>query len=254
MPVSANVTANISSGNYTTAQSLVFSTTEASGVIHYTIDGSAPTSASAAYSAPIVLATGTNTYIKALTVTTGKTDSDVLVLYISINQSYLDKIRRAVRRNQGTDVDAELTDIIAECRLDLIKTGVVAAKANDETDKLILGAVRSFARWKFGLSNEDAEANKQDYLDQKDELRRCRDYMSYAITFIVKIGSTAIADAEVTFNGETQKTDSTGTAVFYYVATGVNQSYVVAKDGYGTQTVDLDVTASATVNVAMTAG
>ncbi|MFA7256797.1 MAG: hypothetical protein WC047_04415 [Kiritimatiellales bacterium] len=95
---------------------------------------------------------------------------------MAVGAGYLTKIRRAVRRNTSVDVDAELTDIIEECRLDLIKVGIISTKANDESDSLILGAVRSFARWKFGLSNEDAEANKTDYLEQKDELRRCRLY------------------------------------------------------------------------------
>lgn len=173
---------------------------------------------------------------------------------MAVSAGYLTKIRRAVRRNTGTDVDAELTDIIEECRLDLQSLGVVSVKAIDETDSLILGAVRSFARWKFGLSNEDAATNRDDYMLQRDELRRKRDYLGYAITFVVKVGITAIADAGVTFNGESKETDSTGTAVFYYVAGGVNQEYIVDADGYVSQTVDLDVTATATVNVAMIAG
>lgn len=97
---------------------------------------------------------------------------------MAVSADYLAKIRRAVRRNSSTDVDAELTDIIEECRLDLQTVGVDQTKAIDETDSLILGAVRSFARWKFGLSNEDAEANRRDYLDQKDELRRKTDYIA----------------------------------------------------------------------------
>lgn len=91
---------------------------------------------------------------------------------MAVGAGYLTKVRRAVRRNSSTDVDAELTDIIEECRLDLISLGVLSAKANDETDSLILGAVRSFARWKFGMSNPDAEANRRDYLDQRDEIRK----------------------------------------------------------------------------------
>jgi len=73
-------------------------------------------------------------------------------------------------------VDAELTDIIEECRLDLQQLGVLKTKAEDETDSLILGAVRSFVRWKFGLSNEDADKNREDYMLQRDELRRRTDY------------------------------------------------------------------------------
>lgn len=95
---------------------------------------------------------------------------------MAVSADYLAKTRRAVRRNTSTDVDAELTDIIEECRLDLQQLGVLKAKAEDETDSLILGAVRSFARWKFGLSNEDADKNREDYMLQRDELRRRSDY------------------------------------------------------------------------------
>jgi hypothetical protein len=170
---------------------------------------------------------------------------------MAVSAGYLTKIRRAVRRNTGTDVDAELTDIIEECRLDLQTLGISQTKAESETDSLILGAVRCFARWKFGLSNEDAEANRDDYMMLRDELRRKRDYMSYAITFVCKDGIVPVADAEITFNGETKETDAAGTAVFYYVNAGVNQEYTVTATGYTTQVVDLDITANATVNIAL---
>lgn len=91
---------------------------------------------------------------------------------MAVQAAYLTKVRRGVRRVASTDVDADLTDIIEECRLDLQQLGVLKAKTDDETDSLILGAVRSFARWKFGLSNDDAEKNRDDYLMQRDELRR----------------------------------------------------------------------------------
>ncbi len=173
---------------------------------------------------------------------------------MAVSAEYLTKIRRAVRRNTSADVDAELTDIIEECRLDLQGLGVTSTKVNDETDSLILGAVRCFARWKFGLSNEDAEKNREDYMSMRDELRRKRDYISYTITFICTASGAAVPDAEIAFNGETKETDSAGTAVFYYVSAGVNQEYGVSADGYVSQTVDLDVTATATVNVSLIAG
>lgn len=99
---------------------------------------------------------------------------------MAVSAGYLTKVRRAVRRNTSTDVDAELTDIIEECRLDLASVGVLSAKANDETDFLILGAVRCFVRWKFGLSNEDAEKNREDYMQMRDELRRKTAYITEA--------------------------------------------------------------------------
>lgn len=182
MAVAAGVTSNVASGHYTTAQTVTLSTTEATGEIYYTIDGTTPTSAKTKYTEPIELGTGTKTTIKAVTVTEGKDNSEVLILYIVVEESFLAKIRRAVRRNTSTDVDAELTDIIAECRADLISLGVTSAKANSETDSLIIGAVRCFARWKFGLSNEDAAANREDYMMLRDELRRRAAYTEEAET------------------------------------------------------------------------
>ena len=86
------------------------------------------------------------------------------------SKTYLAKIRRGVRVRSHAGLDAELTDIIEECRLDLIALGVHEDRANDETDALILGAIRSFARWKFGLGTD--EGNRSDYMLQRDELRR----------------------------------------------------------------------------------
>lgn len=99
---------------------------------------------------------------------------------MAVSAEYLAKVRLGVRRSQSTDVDSELKDLVEECRQDLVSVGVTESKATDETDYLILGAVRSFARWKFGMSNDDADKNKADYLDQKDELRRKTAYITEA--------------------------------------------------------------------------
>jgi hypothetical protein len=80
-----------------------------------------------------------------------------------------------------------------------------------------------------------------------------RDYAYLTITFMIKDGDDApIADATVTFNGETVETGADGLGVFYYCQVGTNQEYTVSADGYDSQTVDLDVTVSATVTVTMT--
>lgn len=168
---------------------------------------------------------------------------------MAVSSNYLAKIRRGVRVNTDTDFDAEITDIIEECRLDLQSIGVTSEKTTNETDSLILGAVRSFARWKFGMDTDTA--NREDYFLQRDELRRKRDYRAYTITFTVTDGADAIEDAYITFNGETKQTNAEGKAIFYYVSAGVNQEYVVSATDYTTQEVDLDVTASASVSVVM---
>lgn len=99
---------------------------------------------------------------------------------MAVSAAYLTKIRRAVRRNASEDVDAELTDLIEECRLDLQQLGVLQSMTAIETDSLILGAVRCYARWKFGLSNEDAAQNREDYMQLRDELRRRSTYTEEA--------------------------------------------------------------------------
>lgn len=90
----------------------------------------------------------------------------------TVSAEYLDKVRFAVRRTSGTQVDAELTDIIQQCRADLERLGVGAETAGDETNPLILGAVRCFTRWQFGINGDDADRNREDYLLMADSIRK----------------------------------------------------------------------------------
>lgn len=93
-----------------------------------------------------------------------------------VSENYLKKIRISVRRSASEAVNIEITDIIEECRADLQSVGVLKENTENENDPLILGAVRCFARWKFGLNNADATVNRDDYFQLRDELRKRRDY------------------------------------------------------------------------------
>ena len=96
---------------------------------------------------------------------------------MAVGVDYLAKLRRAVRPKTATaDSTAELTDLIEECRADLIRLGVLPDKASDETDPLILGAVRCFVRWKWAQTPEDETGNMRDYMLMRDELRRTSAY------------------------------------------------------------------------------
>lgn len=90
----------------------------------------------------------------------------------TVSAAYLDKVRFGVRRTSGTMVDAELTDIVQQCRADLIRMGVEQSVAEDETDVLVLGCVRCFARWQFGINGDNSDRNHADYLELADNLRR----------------------------------------------------------------------------------
>jgi hypothetical protein len=161
---------------------------------------------------------------------------------MAVTQSYLTKLRRAVRRNMDADIDAELTDIIEECRLDLLTSGVVTA--NSETDSLILGAVRCYVRAKFGLNSNDAERNMRDYEKLKDDLMKKRDYRGYKVTFTVTRSAVAAKDVTVYFYGQTAITNTAGIAVIYNVLAGNQLEYVIEN-----KTAKIDVTANATVTV-----
>jgi len=83
----APVTSSVASGTYETAQSVVLSTTEVGGDIYYTDDGTIPSSDnsnSILYAAPIALEAPSNTCIKAVCEVAGKTNSDILELYIEV--------------------------------------------------------------------------------------------------------------------------------------------------------------------------
>lgn len=161
---------------------------------------------------------------------------------MAVTQSYLTKLRRAVRRNMDADIDAELTDIIEECRLDLSSSGIVTA--NSETDSLILGAVRCYVRAKFGLNSNDAERNMRDYEKLKDDLMKKRDYRGYKVTFTVTRSAVAAKDVTVYFYGQTAITNTAGIAVIYNVLAGNQLEYVIEN-----KTAKIDVTANATVTV-----
>lgn len=90
----------------------------------------------------------------------------------AVSYEYLTSVRFAIRRTAGTQVDAELTDIIQQCRADLVRMGVASETAADESNELVLGCVRCFARWQFGIDGDNADRNHSDYQEQADNLRK----------------------------------------------------------------------------------
>lgn len=160
---------------------------------------------------------------------------------MAVSAEYLDKARRAVRRGKDEDVDAELTDIIEECRRDLATLGVTEAKVNDEADPLILGAVRCFVRWKFGINNEDAAANREDYMQLRDEIRK---KVAYNVTVIEGNKGNAVAYRTIKVNGKyirgygvpdyagkAKETGGTAEATIYKVVKGDTLGRIAAAAG-----------------------
>ncbi|MBQ9643477.1 MAG: hypothetical protein IJV26_05490 [Lachnospiraceae bacterium] len=97
-----------------------------------------------------------------------------------VSNDYLAKIRIAVRRSANEKTDAELKDIILQCRADLIRMGVKSTIANSEDNALVLGCQRAFARWQFGINGDEAERNREDYRTMANDLRKSQSVIEEA--------------------------------------------------------------------------
>lgn len=92
---------------------------------------------------------------------------------MSVSAAYLAKIKFAVRTvSTDQNVEQELTDLIEECRADMINKGVSEDVANSEYNYSTLGCVRSFVRSRFSIDRADIVDNMSDYRLQVDELRK----------------------------------------------------------------------------------
>ncbi len=90
-----------------------------------------------------------------------------------ITEEYLGKLRFAVRRSAGNpQVDTELTDLAEAARADMAGRGVRAEIAADESDPQVLGAIRCYVRWQFGIGGDDADRNRDSYELMVEQLRK----------------------------------------------------------------------------------
>jgi len=163
----------------------------------------------------------------------------------------LDKVKQALRISNTTyDLD-EITDLINAAILDLQSAGIIVEKAVETTDDpLITRAIVTYCKAHFGWNNPDSINLNESYQNIKAHLSLSVDYAYYAVTFIVKNGTTPIKYAKVIF-GDTEKyTDATGSTKFY-TKEAVHQEYYVIADGYATINDYADITTDTTINVAV---
>lgn len=65
----------------------------------------------------------------------------------------LDKVKK-VLRIKSDKLDDEILDLIEACKIDLSISGV---KKIDETDALVIQAIKLYCKANFGLDNNDSE-------------------------------------------------------------------------------------------------
>ena len=84
----------------------------------------------------------------------------------------LEKVKLALRI-KNNKLDDDITDLIDACKIDLSISGV---KKIDETDALVIQAVKLYCTANFGLDNKDSEKYQKSYDMLKNSMALCGDY------------------------------------------------------------------------------
>ena len=94
----------------------------------------------------------------------------------------LNDVKIALRISaDNTAYDTEINDLISAARADLILSGVLPAKANDDNDPLIKRAITVYVKANFGWNNPDAEKLQQSYVMIKGHLALSQEYTKEAV-------------------------------------------------------------------------
>lgn len=84
----------------------------------------------------------------------------------------LESIKLALRIKSSA-FDTEINDLIESAKLDLKISGIVNV---DETDPLIIQAIKTYCKANFALDNKDSERYQASYDSLKQHLSLCGDY------------------------------------------------------------------------------
>lgn len=87
----------------------------------------------------------------------------------------IDDVKLALRITNST-FDREVEDLINAARRDLVLSGVLQTKANDENDPLIKRAITVYCKAHFGYDNPEAERFQQSYDMLKAHLTLSQEY------------------------------------------------------------------------------
>lgn len=93
-----------------------------------------------------------------------------------VSSEYLSDIRLRVRSSVDK-LDGEIKDLILAARADLVRGGVLPARAADETDPLVKQAISTYVKAEFGLDNDDAEKYRASFRNQKIALSMASEYI-----------------------------------------------------------------------------
>ena len=95
----------------------------------------------------------------------------------NISASYILTVRQALRINH-TSFDGEIKDLIEAAKADLLLSGIILSRVNDESDALIKRAIVNYVKSEFGLDNADSVKYRESYDMLKRHLMLSTDYIT----------------------------------------------------------------------------
>lgn len=137
-------------------------------------------------------------------------------------------------RVSGTDFNAEITNLIDACILDLQESGIFNLS---ETDKLVMLAVTLWCKSLFGYEDKDqAERFGKLYESLKAKMGLTGDYNALTVKFTVTKDAVAVPNATITIGDTVLITDSKGVATHSVYVKNTDVDYTVSHGTYGTVT------------------
>lgn len=85
----------------------------------------------------------------------------------------LDRVKLSLRIRNSTILESDIEDIIAAAKADMLLNGITK---NDDTDPLIIQAIKYYARANFALDNKESEKFRNAYENLRDKLSLTKEY------------------------------------------------------------------------------
>lgn len=89
----------------------------------------------------------------------------------------LEKMKIALRI-KSDNLNEEIASVINSARQELIRAGVDSEKAQDETDDLIISAIRAYVLSWYCVDDKQQERYQRSFETQLDNLRKSTGYMA----------------------------------------------------------------------------
>lgn len=91
-------------------------------------------------------------------------------------QTLFDAVKARLNIYRTDLKDGQIQDMIDEAKAELIRSGVLADRANDEDDLLIRSAVKAYCQWKNTDDEKMANLFFQSFTYQQDCIRKSAGY------------------------------------------------------------------------------